>query len=264
MRITYRTHHNLEYWTRRWDAVAVDDPMENLGKYPLKYAVEATSMRSGSILEAGCGSGRILRYFHQKGFEITGVDFVPSVISRLKDADDSLVVMPGDIMDLDFENESFDVVLAYGLYHNLQISNFKKALIETYRVMKSGGLLSASCRADNIENRINDWYANKRSNSNKAGLKFHKINLSKKEFKGILQEAGFEILTIDHVENMPILYKFRFFRHPQHKNFDENKGRREGYRLSSLGSLIQKLLMKVAPSQFCNVNVILARKKGGC
>ena len=43
-------------------------------------------------LEAGCGAGRILRYYHEKNFDIIGIDFISEAINKLKDADQSLKV----------------------------------------------------------------------------------------------------------------------------------------------------------------------------
>jgi hypothetical protein len=45
-----------------------------------------------------------------------------------------------------------------------------------------------------------------------------------------------------------------------HKRFDENKARKEGYRLSWLGQALQNFLMRVFSDQFCNIYVLIARK----
>ena len=39
MRITYRDKTNKGYWTKRWSDIEADEPMENEGKYPLKYSI---------------------------------------------------------------------------------------------------------------------------------------------------------------------------------------------------------------------------------
>ena len=76
MRITYRTRGVKEYWTARWDNIPVDSPMENNNVYPLKYSEMIIKDRNGKVLEAGCGAGRILRYYHNKGIDIFGIDFI--------------------------------------------------------------------------------------------------------------------------------------------------------------------------------------------
>lgn len=86
------------------------------------------------------------------------------------------------------------------------------------------------------------------------------MNLTRKEFEQLFKRAGFIIDSVYPVENMPILYKFTIFRSSGHKKFDENKARKEGYRLSWFGQRLQKFLMKFFPDQFCNIYVLIARK----
>ena len=161
MRITYRNHHNKRYWEERWKNIPADNPMVNTKIYPLKYAELAIKNDGGSILEAGCGNGRILRFYHNKGYNIEGFDFIKIAVNKLKKVDSSLSVSFGDITKLKYDDESFKYVLAFGLYHNLE-NNLEKAINETYRVLKNGGVVCASFRADNIQNRINDWLSLKK------------------------------------------------------------------------------------------------------
>lgn len=261
MRITYRYKNNKEYWNERWSNVPADFPMENKNVYPRKYAEITIKKNDGRILEAGCGNGRILRYYHEKGYDITGFDFIDIAIQKLKKVDDSLNVEVGDIRNLRFEDESFKYILAFGLYHNLQ-EDLEKAVLETKRILKKNGLLCVSFRADNIQTRLTDWLANKTSSNKNLNQKkvFHKSNLSKTEFSNLFESRGFQIENIYSVENMPILYKFSFFRKKTHKKFNENIARSEGYKLSFLGEIMQSLLMKLFPDQFCNIYVMIARK----
>ena len=185
MRITYRSKNNKEYWQKRWDDVEVDEKMENADVYPLKYAQIAIDDKEGRILEAGCGAGRILRYYHDLGYDITGIDFIESVISKLKTTDSSLKVAPGDITNLDFSDECFHHVLAFGLYHNLE-KGLDEALAETSRVLVSGGVLCASFRADNLQTLLVDYLAEKNVNHKASAAKiFHKANFTRNEINQI-------------------------------------------------------------------------------
>lgn len=238
----------------------MDEPMENAAVYPLKYAAMTVKHNDARILEAGCGAGRILRYFHGRGYDIVGIDFVDVAISKLSAADSSLQVAVGDITNLKFGDAEFDYVLAFGLYHNLE-HDLDRAVEETYRVLKSGGAVCASFRADNLQTRLTDWLAGRRQGVQvRSARVFHKINLTRSEFETLFTRAGFQIEFVAPVENMPILYKFRFFRASSHKVFDENRARAEGYRLSSFGTGVQGLLMRLFPDQFCNIYVLIARK----
>ena len=82
MRITYRNHNIKEYWTSRWNDIPNDQPMTNDQIYPLKYAKQIIQDENGKILEAGCGAGRILRYFHNQNSDIFGIDFIESAIAK--------------------------------------------------------------------------------------------------------------------------------------------------------------------------------------
>jgi SAM-dependent methyltransferase len=261
VRITYRNADNKNYWTKRWADIPPDKPMENHDAYPLKYAELAVTAKDGPILEAGCGAGRILRYYHDRGYDITGIDFIEVAISKLKAIDPTLKAEVGDITQLRFPDAAFKYVLAFGLYHNLE-HGLDRAVKETWRVLRKDGLVCASFRADNIQTRLTDWLADRRAKAPKAGAprSFHKMNLTRNEYASLFTKAGFTIDAIYPVENMPILYKFAFFRAPSHRVFDENNARKEGYRLSGFGGMLQKGLMRFLPDQFCNIYVLIARR----
>lgn len=260
MRITYRKTKNKDYWNERWENIPIDKPMTNTDAYPLKYS-EKIIKNDGKILEAGCGNGRILRYYHNNGYEIIGFDFIKVAIDKLKKTDSSLNVEVGDITKLRFPDKSFKYLLAFGLYHNLE-HGLEDAISETCRILTTDGLVCASFRADNIQTRLTDWLTNRRRNSKDSidSRVFHKMNLTKNEFSSLFENNGFQIEHIYPVENMPILYKFPFFRAKSHKIFNENIARSEGYRLSRFGQKLQNILMKYFPDQFCNIYVLIAKK----
>lgn len=261
MRITYRNKDVKDYWESRWSNIPADEPMSNTDTYPLKYALLSISSKNSKVLEAGCGAGRIIRFFHEKGYQIDGFDYIETAISKLKTVDPSLSVKVGDITALDYPDNEYDCVLAFGLYHNLQDLELRRAILETHRILKSDGLVCASFRADNIQNILNDAHAQffKRKAAS-VNQNFHKLNLTLSEFKRLFTDLGFAIEQTAPVENMPILYKFKIFRHLSHKVFNENLARSEGYRLSPLGSVLQRFLIKNFPNQFCNVYALIARK----
>lgn len=261
MRITYSTSTTKNYWEKRWSSIDLDSEEINDQVYPLKYANLVVKSTDQYILEAGCGTGRVMKHFHAHGFKIKGIDYIASVVDRLKQEDNFLDVEAADITDLKYKDNTFDVILAFGLYHGLEGETLNKSFQETHRVLRKDGLLCASFRADNVQNYLSDFLKDRRSSKiPKEKMKFHKMNLTAEEYQTILKKNGFEILKLYPVENMPLLYKFRFFRHAEHKTFNENKGRSEGYKLSPVGNILQKSLMTVLPNQFCNLYVAIAKK----
>lgn len=259
MRITYRTERNFEYWTRRWEDVPIDAESPGDDHYPIKYAVMAVKPGS-EILEAGCGPGRVLRYFHARGFRISAFDFIPDVVQRLKEALPEVDLQVADVRKLPYKAASFDSVLAFGLYHNLE-NGLDEAVRETLRVLRPGGVVCASFRADNIQNRLNDWLAARGEKAGSSeGREFHKMNLRANEVRDLFARNGFQVREVLPVVNMPLLYKFEFFRAAAHKKFNEKLGRKEGYRLSWIGALLQGWLISLAPYSFCNIYVITAER----
>lgn len=245
----------------RWADIPADSAMANPEMYPLKHALEAVGANDGPILEAGCGAGRIVRYFHNHGYEIIGIDFIEAAIEKLRSADCTLKVEVGDITKLHFPDGSFRYLLAFGLYHGLE-DGLERSLAESLRVLMVGGRICASFRADNLSNRLSDWLVNRRERcvgENKETV-FHKFNLTRREVTSLFERAGFVVDSIRPVQNMPLLYKFVFFRAREHKRFDENTARAEGYRLSPFGQWLQNLLMQFFPDQACNVYVLNAHK----
>lgn len=261
MRTTYRLGGVRDYWNSRWSDIPVDEAMTNVNTYPLKYALKTVDSKDGSILEAGCGVGRILRYYHDLGYDIIGFDFIEVAVEKLSKVDESLRVEVGDITNLKYKDEQFEYLLAFGLYHNLE-KGLTCAIKESWRVLRPGGKICASFRADNIQTRLTDWLASRKNKIKAKGddLEFHKLNLTQREFTSAFERVGFKIDQFFSVENMPILYKFKIFRSKTHKSFNENIARSEGYRLSFWGRVFQKILMKFFSTQFCNIYVLIATK----
>ena len=151
MRKTFKFQGNKEFWKQKLTSVKVDDAQEEEHSYPLKYALEVIGSTQESILEAGCGNGRTLRYFHQKGYNIKGFDFIGDTVQILKRCDPKLKIQVSDIKNLKYKSSSFDCILAFGLYHNLEEDDLATAIKETAKIMKNDERPCASFRADKFQ-----------------------------------------------------------------------------------------------------------------
>lgn len=271
MRKTYRNSKNAEYWHSRWESIAPDTAMTATDEYPLKFAIEAVSLLNQKtkpkILEAGCGNGRLLKYFHQRGYDITGIDFADIAINKLAKSDPNLNVRTDDITNLEDESAKYSLILAFGLYHNFEELDLKKAINETHRVLEPNGIVCASFRANNLQNYLNDFFNLKITAKKplrakpKENLYFHKLNLTASECKGLFENNGFEILRYRQVENMPLLYKFSTFRAKKQRIFSEEAARRDGYQLNLIGKILTLILKLCIPNQFFSLHVIIAKKR---
>jgi SAM-dependent methyltransferase len=96
---------------------------------------------STRFLELGVGTGRIALPLVSRGFPYTGVDISAEMMQRLMakapaDAG-NLTLVEGDVTDLPFGDDAFDVVLTVHLLH--LVPEWRTALSEIQRVLAPGG-----------------------------------------------------------------------------------------------------------------------------
>jgi len=211
MRKIYRDKQNSDYWEDRWANSGVDeDGFKNEDIYPIKYAKLAIN-KDDKILEAGCGAGRVYFHYKNNGFDIEGIEYSKNAVENILAKDAKAKVIEGSITELPYADNSFDTILAFGLYHNIEDENeVQKAFDETYRVLKSGGRLVASVRFDSLENNIVENIMKKRSNGKKFD-KFHRSHFSLYDMKKFLGKE-MDIQDIYYARNVSFLFKYDLFR----------------------------------------------------
>lgn len=262
MRPVYRDKDNYDYWESRWSAAGVDEQeFESLDIYPIKYA-EMAIKDSKRVLEAGCGAGRLYFHYKRQGKEITGIDFSSAAIEAIRQADPNADVRVADILELPFCDGSFDLVLAFGLYHNLSSpESIHQAFSETARVLAPGGVLMASVRCDNIENNLIERIQRKKK-PNADHTKFHRMHFTEQDIEGLLHDNGMTLHKRYFVRNVSFLFRFDWLRHSSCRKdrFVESEARSKGFRLNRIGAALDTLLHAIAPRQFSNLIVFQAIK----
>ena len=86
------------------------------------------------ILDVGCGEGILVEEYRKKGYDIEGVD--PNYESDF--------VKIGEVTDLEYEDNSFDVILLLDVLEHIPYDKQYIALKEIKRVLKKGGLFLMS------------------------------------------------------------------------------------------------------------------------
>ncbi len=116
----------------------------NRGSFDISTLLEGfyTSLASeeGHLLDLGCGSGEpVARFFIDNGWQVTGLDFSRRMIELAKKCVPEMNGLHGDIVEVDFEPESFTAISAtYSLFHissKLHFPLFEKI----YGWLKPGG-----------------------------------------------------------------------------------------------------------------------------
>ncbi|MFK7760015.1 MAG: bifunctional demethylmenaquinone methyltransferase/2-methoxy-6-polyprenyl-1,4-benzoquinol methylase UbiE [Phycisphaerales bacterium] len=133
-----------------------------------KHAVKKSKVRKGDrVLDVACGTGDLTQAFakQSQAGEIIGVDYTEGMLDIARHKREKLVAglsgrvsyAHGDAMNLDYEDESFDVLsIAFGI-RNVQVPS--KAMGEFFRVLKPGGRLVV-LEFDTPKNPFIRWFNN--------------------------------------------------------------------------------------------------------
>ena len=95
------------------------------------------------ILDLGCGNGISARLLNQSDFDVTGTDISPLFLKEARNWENSrLRYQVCDVMELPFENDSFNVICSNELVEHLP--DVETALTEMMRVVCKGGRIVIS------------------------------------------------------------------------------------------------------------------------
>ncbi|MGW1867656.1 class I SAM-dependent methyltransferase [Streptomyces mauvecolor] len=257
-----RAETNERYWDRRWEEAGSDAAtFTNLDIYPIKYAGMVMTDPAARALELGCGLGRVVKHYHRQQWNISGIERSAVAVERMRQDDPGLDVSVGDATGLPLKDGEIDVLMAFGLYHNIE-HDFDRSLAESARVLADGGRFCITMRPDNIEMRLNERYWQWRNRHRKGPLQFHKWLVRDEEFIALLQSHGLSVSSVHHARNMSILYRVPWLRDRRTAHSDESVRRAAGYRLNAVGRALDGWLMRNRPKDFCNVVVFIGTKEG--
>lgn len=190
--------------------------------------------RDCSILEAGCGTGRVVKYLYDLGYHnVQGIELNEDIVRWVDNKYPELGIRAGDILHMPFGPESFDVVLSYGVVEHFP-QGLAALLRSLRRVLKTGGIAVVTVPSLNMFRRVPcalDRFlglVNPKKNALARRLfgkrplparkttecpyyvhlesgRFFEYRLRPREFESCCRDAGFEILRsvpISHIDGL--------------------------------------------------------------
>lgn len=146
----------------------------------------------GSLLDAGCGSGRFLTVAHARGWKAAGLDVSPAAV-RLAVTASGTPVYEGDLGGpLPPGQEPVDVVTMWDALEHL--TDPVAALAETPRWLRPGGLLVV--QTQNVNSVTAAWMGRRWEQF----VEFHLYHFSPWTLRLALEQAGLEAVRIDDLD----------------------------------------------------------------
>ncbi|MCM3633536.1 class I SAM-dependent methyltransferase [Paenibacillus camelliae] len=136
----------VKRWFNRPDQIShylteVSDGPTKAERYLLNNLFE-----NGTILDVGCGAGRISMFLAEKGYKVIGVDVSESLIikareiSKKKDLDINFIVTKG--IELPFDGETYDFIVGFKFLCYIPTSQLRHDYLKNlYRILRPGGIL---------------------------------------------------------------------------------------------------------------------------
>ena len=96
-----------------------------------------------SVLDVGCGTGRVSHLLHERGFDVTGVDVSEPLVEEARSLFPEIDFRVTDVRDTPFDSGAFEYVVFsfYGIDYILPKAERVRALQELRRVMKPSGVV---------------------------------------------------------------------------------------------------------------------------
>lgn len=123
----------------------------DIGK-PQKPFLDVADQITGSVLDAGCGTGDTVLFVAGRGCKVTGIDFLDLPIQRAKQKATErglqVTFLVKDAMTLKDWSERFDNVIDSGLFHVFSDEDRRRYVEGLATVLKPVGRLFLMCFSD--------------------------------------------------------------------------------------------------------------------
>jgi len=169
-------YYHEEAFYEKTNITAVEIVMEILAHH---------NLRSGKLLDIGCGVGALVALAGKKGWDAVGMDPSPKAVELAKQVLD-LDILQTYLGDTQFEPETFDVVVLLAvLEHSFDPVSIMK---NVWQILKPGGWVIAS--TPNLDNL--SYHLMKHREEYSWFIKEHINHFTLKTHRTLLETVGFE------------------------------------------------------------------------
>jgi ubiquinone/menaquinone biosynthesis C-methylase UbiE len=166
----------------------------------VEFLLEHPAAEGAAGLDHGCGGGRHTELLAKFGYDTYAMDTSPAMIEatdrRIASAGLEADVRFGTILDVPFEDNSFDVVVSTGVLHQARShEEYDRSVGELRRVMKAGGYLLTNVFTNAVKDP-NYSYPDPKIPElalTKEGLLM--MLLSRERYIGLMVSRGFELVA---------------------------------------------------------------------
>lgn len=190
-------------WEEEWREGSFEQALAFCEVDPLRPLFDEYARPGSRMLEGGCGQGQYVAYYASRGVNVVGLDFATETLTRLRSGYPQLPLCAGDVARLPFQNASFDLYYSGGVVEHFE-SGAEPALLESYRVLRPGGVLLISVpylsplRKALSPFKRKHWQRVSSSQTGEAeqqdGLQFFQYIYTPREFEKLLGATGFRVI----------------------------------------------------------------------
>lgn len=149
-----------EYWTNLADSFGHEDRkgfspilhpgtpqwfnlrIDSLQERAWLRALSSCRLREGAtVLDVGCGTGRWVRRYSEKGYLPIGLDGSFAMLRRAIELHTSAALVGGELQRLPFHDRTFDCVSVVTVIQHIPELEQQRAIKEVVRVVRQGGYL---------------------------------------------------------------------------------------------------------------------------
>ncbi|MFC1769891.1 class I SAM-dependent methyltransferase [Nitrospirota bacterium] len=256
----YSTKSALSHNLSQWDQRTLDKELESLDTRMLTESIMRYLPANSRVIEGGCGLGAWCEWLKRHGHSVVGIEYFKEVVDQAKMLSPAVDIQQGDILKLDFPDDSFDSYVSLGVIEHFE-EGPGQALNEMHRVLKDEGLAFVTVP---YENRIRNLIVHPLRSllkliQNLSGKEtyFWEYRYTKKELADALSSAGFKVLHVGYDDYIPeeklrhigIWADFFFLRGNRNISFS----------LNPLGLLLLKI-MRMLPDGVHSAGILIIAK----